>query len=142
MSALTYLEHLGDQLLEAGDYEVAWAQYLHVLSLREKNLMTKSSDLEISHPHLAACSNNLGALHKEMGNLARSLQYYQQALTLWQRQPRRYRDEIAMAQNNVGAILCQTSNWAAARPYLEQALKTHPKPYCIRCWRLDGGCLA
>ncbi len=97
MSALTYLEHRGNQLLEAGDYEEAWTQYLHALSLREKNPTTKSSDLEISLNRLDCLLDKIMA---EDPLAARP--FLMRGLRIWQRLKGKNHPETAALWHNLG----------------------------------------
>lgn len=126
---------LGIAYNDTGRQDEALAMLQRALDLRKESIGK-------SHPSLAECYNNLGALLYAMGSLQRAQEHYEKALELLT-QATGGRDEgahVALTHYNIGLCQAGLGEMAAAGLALQRALKLaeaalgydHPKVDLIK----------
>jgi CHAT domain-containing protein/tetratricopeptide (TPR) repeat protein len=104
------------------------------LRLAEQAVQLAKTALGPQHPDLASSLNNLGFLLRAMGENARALPYYEQALAMDQRlyPEGQYPDghpHLACSLDNLGFLLRAMGENARALPYHQQALAMYQRLY-------------
>ncbi|WP_437805814.1 tetratricopeptide repeat protein [Sorangium sp. So ce1078] len=122
-AALAEAERLNDEVLELHrqeKFEVAIPIAERALSLREQALGPK-------HPKVATSLNNLAALHKSAGSLARAEPLYQRALAIREEALGPEHPDVAISLNNLAEVYREKGSFALAEPLYQRALAIREK---------------
>ena len=76
---------------------------------------------------VAICYNNLGSVHRDLGDLEQAKEYYERALTIYLKKLDPDHLDVAMCYNNLGTIHSELGDLEQAKEYYERALTIYLK---------------
>lgn len=119
------LAHLGNMYRTAGKNAQAEEQLLHALTIRQENLPA-------DHELIAASFNDLGLIYIQL-NVDKSYEYYDKALSMYEKLHGKEHPKIAIANTNLGILSQTDKQYGDAINYYTTALtiweKIYPQPH-------------
>lgn len=115
------LSYLGNLYVSTGKYSQAEEQLQMVLTIRLKQLPE-------THELIAAAYNDLGLVYSQL-DVDKSFDYYQKALTLYEKIHGENHPKLAIANTNLGVLNRSEKLYGDAINYFESALKIWEKIY-------------
>ena len=120
---------------DAGRYLIKRAQYGEAKGLFERALALATRFYGEAHPQVSSLANNLGRVHRYLGDVAEAKQYFEKSMSIDQQVYGESDPRLAAVFNNYGIILQQSGDTEGARQQFEWALAvyqthygpTHPK---------------
>lgn len=120
---------------DAGRYLLKRAQYSEARGLFERALALASGFYGETHPQVSALANNLGRVHRYLGDVEEARQYFEKSMSIDQQVYGESDPRLAAVFNNYGIVLQESGDTEGARQQFEWALTayqthygpTHPK---------------
>lgn len=126
------LTHLGNLYRTRGQYSLAEEQLRMALNLRERKLPA-------NHELMAASYNDLGLIYLQM-DADKALDYYERALSIYEKQHGNQHPKVAIANTNIGFVYQKLELFGDAINYFESALavweKLYPGPHPAKAFIL------
>ena len=124
-----YSKILGDYYSFLKEY----AKYSDAMSIVQENLELDREIFGESHPDVATCYNNIGAIYDSQGDYATALDYYEKSLAIRLAIVGESHSDVALCYNNIGgiydsqalrvaAVYYNQGDYAKALDYYEQSL--------------------
>lgn len=114
LDAAMALSYLGDVYRTTGKYAQAEAQLQHALAIREEKLPE-------THELIAASYNDLGLIYSQL-DADKAFDYYEKALSLYQKLHGSDHPKLAIANTNLGVLNLSEKLYGDAITYFEAAL--------------------
>jgi tetratricopeptide (TPR) repeat protein len=114
---------------DAGRYLMKRAQYIEAKGLFERAMALASSFYGETHPQVAAIANNLGRVHRQLGNLEDAKGCFERSMSIDQQVYGEADPHMAAVFNNYGIVLQQSGDTEGARQQFEWALATYQSHY-------------
>lgn len=114
---------------DAGRYLTKRAQYAEARGLFERALALASRFYGETHPQLSSIANNLGRVHRQLGNLEEARHCFERSMKI---DAECYGDadpHLAAVFNNMGIVLQQSGDAEGARQQFEWALEVYRGAY-------------
>jgi tetratricopeptide (TPR) repeat protein len=114
---------------DAGRYLIKRAQYVEAKGLFERALALAGRFYGETHPQVAAIANNLGRVHRQLGNLDDAKACFERSMLIDQQVYGEADPHMAAVFNNDGIVLQQSGDVEGARQQFEWALATYQSHY-------------
>jgi tetratricopeptide (TPR) repeat protein len=114
---------------DAGRYLMKRAQFLEAKGLFERAMGLASQFYGASHPQVSAIANNLGRVHRQLGNLDEARQAFEQSMAIDQQVYGESDPHLAAVFNNYGIVLQEAGDAEGARQQFEWALSVYRSHY-------------
>jgi tetratricopeptide (TPR) repeat protein len=108
-------------LNQAGAYLRTRGRYADAEPFYQQALVIWQHELGSTHPHVAACCNNLALLYTEQGRYEQAESFYQLALAIWQ-QAGNESSNLATGFNNLGRLYLKQGKHEQAGQLFQAAL--------------------
>jgi tetratricopeptide (TPR) repeat protein len=108
---------------DAGNWARAEAIYYHVIDL----CRTEGDDANLSR-----CTQNMGTMLQEAGDLEQSRRFMEEGLAAAKRSGNAY--QISCGHGNLGVVRINEGDFAGAANCFEKALQTSPREYLTEQW--------
>ncbi|MGH2497083.1 MAG: FxSxx-COOH system tetratricopeptide repeat protein [Ktedonobacteraceae bacterium] len=109
-------------LNQAGAYLRTRGRYGDAEPFYQQALVIWQHELGSTHPHVAACCNNLALVYTEQGHYEQAESFYQLALAIWQQAGNEHRN-LATGFNNLGRLYLKQGKHEQAGPLFQEALR-------------------
>ncbi|MEA2735086.1 MAG: hypothetical protein QOE14_1537 [Humisphaera sp.] len=116
---------------DAGRYLMKRAQFVEAKGLFERAMNLASNFYGEAHPQVSAIANNLGRVHRQLGNLEDARHCFERSMSIDQEVYGEADPHLAAVFNNYGIVLQEAGDAEGARQQFEWALtvyKTHYGP--------------
>jgi CHAT domain-containing protein/Tfp pilus assembly protein PilF len=97
------------------------------LPMLQKALTTRIKLLGSEHPTTADSLNDIGVVHKALGDQVRAGQFYRQALAIYKKTLGVEHPKTASTLNNLGVVYFEKQDYTSAEPMYRQALEIRKK---------------
>jgi tetratricopeptide (TPR) repeat protein len=114
---------------DAGRYLMKRAQYVESKGLFERAMALASRFYGETHPQVASIANNLGRVHRQLGNLEDARACFERSMSIDQQVYGEADPHMAAVFNNYGILLQQAGDVDGARQQFEWALATYQNHY-------------
>ena len=113
-----YSKILGDYYSFLKEY----AKYSDAMSIVQENLELDREIFGESHPDVATCYNNIGAIYDSQGDYATALDYYEKSLSINFSVFGDSHPDVASSYNNIALFYSSQGDYAKALAYYEKSL--------------------
>jgi tetratricopeptide (TPR) repeat protein len=114
---------------DAGRYLIKRAQYAEAKGLFERAMAIATTFYGESHPQVSAIANNLGRVHRLLGNVDEAKEHFQRSMQIDQATYGESDPRMAAVFNNYGVILQESGDAEGARQQFEWALEMYKQHY-------------
>jgi Tfp pilus assembly protein PilF len=114
---------------DAGRYLTKRAQYIEAKGLFERAMALAHDFYGDKHPQVSSIANNLGRVHRQLGNIEEARQCFQRSMEIDQQVYGESDPRLAAVFNNYGVILQQSGDADGARQQFEWALLMYQTHY-------------
>ena len=108
-------------LNQAGAYLRVRGRYSDAEPLYQRALVIWQHELGSTHPHIAACCNNLALVYSELGRYEQAESFYQLALAIWQQAGNEHKN-LATGFSNLARLYLEQGQYEQAEPLFQAAL--------------------
>jgi tetratricopeptide (TPR) repeat protein len=116
---------------DAGRYLMKRAQFIEAKGLFERAMSLAAGFYGEAHPQVSAIANNLGRVHRQLGNIGDAKECFERSMAIDQEVYGEADPHLAAVFNNYGIVLQEAGDSEGARQQFEWALtvyKTHYGP--------------
>jgi tetratricopeptide (TPR) repeat protein len=114
---------------DAGRYLIKRAQYVEAKGLFERAMALSAQFYGETHPQVSAIANNLGRVHRQLGNLNDAKQCFERSMSIDTEVYGEADPHLAAVFNNYGIVLQQAGDVDGARQQFEWALLVYKTAY-------------
>jgi tetratricopeptide (TPR) repeat protein len=114
---------------DAGRYLMKRAQFIEAKGLFERAMTLASNFYGEAHPQVSAIANNLGRVHRQLGNIEDARHCFERSMAIDQEVYGEADPHLAAVFNNYGIVLQEAGDSEGARQQFEWALTVYKAHY-------------
>ena len=114
---------------DAGRYLIKRAQFAEAKGLFERAMAIATAFYGETHPQVSSIANNLGRVHRLLGNVDEAKQHFERSMQIDQQTYGESDPRMAAVFNNYGVILQESGDAEGARQQFEWALEMYKQHY-------------